>query len=301
MCLFLILHSFHGFNQFLNLIRRPSGQVGGRSTWHLFAIDNVKSQTPRVICLNSSYLWDRPRYGCNRIENSPGSVVGALKASHLRGHDSTTGLRSPRCSRRSIVFFHLDESIPNIQPHVMPVLLSNCWKTFQINKAQGHRSLFNPILTWDISGQAYTKPSTWPFHLDGSQNIRTVLDIISHHPAPCLILSCIIHNPPQARRERSLWRQHLDARARDFRTTAAEICWQGWRLQLTVLVMQWIKISWSCSGRSEPFQESTWPVYDSTLVALEDEARPGKLGQPDQTGKYILFEALTSLNVSKMR
>ena len=28
----------------------------------------------------------------------------------------------------------------------------------------------------------------------------------------------------------------------------------------------------------------TWPVYDSTLVALEDEARPGELGQTDQTG-----------------
>ena len=131
-----------------------------------------------------------------------------------------------RCSRRGVVFFHLEESTPNIQPHVMPYSLSSCWKTFQINKAQGHRSLFNPILTWDISGQAYTKPSTWPFHLDGSHNIRTVLDIISHHPAPCLILNCML-NPPQARRERSLWRQLLDARARDFHTTAAEICWQG--------------------------------------------------------------------------
>ena len=138
-----------------------------------------------------------------------------------------------RSSRRTVVFFHLKESIPNLQPHLMlrpfQYLTQHFRSVEDIQNQQSTRtqkSLFNPILTWVISGQAYTKPSTWPFHLDGSHNIRTVLDIISHHPAPCLILNCML-NPPQARRERSLWQQHLDARARDFHTTAAEICWQG--------------------------------------------------------------------------
>ena len=109
--------------------------------------------------------------------------MGALKASHLWWHESTSGIIVPRCYRQSVVFFHLKESIPNLQPHLMlrpfQYLTQHFRSVEDIQNQQSTRtqkSLFNPILTWDISGQAYTKPSTWPFHLDGSHNI-----ISRHH------------------------------------------------------------------------------------------------------------------------
>ena len=112
-------------------------------------------------------------------------------------------------------------SIPN-------TTFSLCWRhskstkhkdtevSFQSNTHLGH--------IWTGIHQAInlTVPFGWQsWHQNSSPHHQS-----SHHSAPCLILNCML-NPPQARRERSLWRQHLDARARDFHTTAAEICWQG--------------------------------------------------------------------------